>query len=305
MQGIELSRKYYETYGIPMLEENFSHVLDRIAIGLVGEGSECLGFDDTISQDHDFEPGFCLFVTKEDYWKFGFPLERAYAKLPKTFMGFQRSHLSPVGGNRHGVLIIEDFYRRFLGSTTAPQTPEQWLSIPPATLRTATNGEIWRDDLGVFSAVRMELQQGYPEDVRLKKLAAHTVLMGQAGQYNLSRCLARGETGASQLCISTFVCHAISAIYLLNNVYEPFYKWAYRGMRCLPLLSDLEHPLTAIVTAEDKVAFVEEIAGALGNAFRSQGISKVPGNQLTAHAYAIMEQIKDGQIRNLHIMDGI
>ena len=66
MQGIELARRFYEACGIPMLTQQFSAVADRIAVGLVGEGSECLGFDDATSQDHDFEPGFCLFVTQAD-----------------------------------------------------------------------------------------------------------------------------------------------------------------------------------------------------------------------------------------------
>ena len=62
MKGLELSRKFYETYGAPMLHEKFPELEDKLAIGLVGDGSECFGYDDDISRDHDFEPGFCIFV---------------------------------------------------------------------------------------------------------------------------------------------------------------------------------------------------------------------------------------------------
>lgn len=305
MQGIQLAKQYYEAYGEAMLQEQFADVYDRIAVGLVGEGSECLGFDDEISQDHDFEPGFCLFITAEDAEKFGFRLERAYAKLPKTFLGYTRAPLSPVGGNRHGVQIIEEFYEKYLGTPNAPETWEHWLQIPPATLRSAVSGQVWKDELGVFSQIRSKLLQGYPEDVRRKKLAAHCIMMNQAGQYNLSRCLARGEIGAAQLCAAEFVRHAISAIYLVNNMYEPFYKWAFRGVRDLPLLSGLEELLTALPSADNKPALVEEIASVFAQVFREQGLSDAPDNALCSHAYAITNKIQNVHIRNMHVMDGI
>jgi hypothetical protein len=53
MQGLRLAREFYLTYGEPMLRESFGDMLDRIAVGLVGPGSECYGFDDTLSRDHD------------------------------------------------------------------------------------------------------------------------------------------------------------------------------------------------------------------------------------------------------------
>ena len=305
MQGIELCKAYYEAYGVPMLAQQFGDVADRIAVGLVGEGSECLGYDDEISQDHDFEPGFCLWITPEDAREFGFRLERAYAKLPKEFMGYTRAPLSPVGGNRHGVLIIDEFYEKFLGTTGMPETYGQWFSIPASTLRTVVSGQVWRDNLGIFSAVREALKQGYPNDVRLKKLAAHTIMMNQAGQHNLPRCLTRDEMGAAQLSIAEFVRHAISAIYLLNNVYEPFYKWAYRGMRELPLLWELESALTSLPLSEHPEELVAEIAHAVAEAYREAGISDAAGDALCSHAYAITNQIKDAHIRNMHVMDGI
>ncbi len=312
MKGLEISKEFYLTYGKPMIDEIFGDAADRIAVGLAGEGSECLGFDDDISRDHDFDAGFCLWITREDEAKFGFRLERAYAKLPKEFMGLRRGMISPVGGNRHGVITVDDFYTRHLGAPTAPDTVERWLYTPSASLLAASNGEVFRDDLGEFSAVREALIGGYPEDIRLKKLAAHTVMMAQAGQYNYPRCIARGETGAAQLAVFEFVKHAISAIYLLNNRYEPFYKWAYRGMRELPILGDIADSLAVLTeldnsaeNAATKQAVIEDMALLFIEAFVDQDITRAVCGDLEKHAYSIADGIGDNMLRTMHIMEGI
>ena len=310
MKGLEIAKKFYEEYGVPMLE-GFGDAAARIAVGLVGEGSECFGFDDEISRDHDFEPGFCLFVTPEDEWSFGFRLERAYAKLPKEFLGLRRQPLSPAGGNRRGVLVIDDFYRNFLGAPNAPDTPERWLYTPESALAAASNGEVFRDDLGRFSAVRKVLLAGWPEDVRKKKLAARAAMMAQAGQYNYDRCVARGERGAAQLAIFEFVQNAISAVYLLNNAFMPFYKWAFRGMRELPLLADLEAPLVGLAETGNgpdeacgKREVIEEIAARIIGELRRQGLSRATCNNLDTHAYSVQDSIADVNLRNMHVMEG-
>ncbi len=312
MQGLDIAREYYLTHGKPMLEREFPDVIDRIAVGLAGEGSECLGFDDELSRDHDFEPGFCLWITKEDERKFGFRLERAYAKLPGEFMGLKREKLSPVGGNRHGVITVEDFYNRFLGAPSAPDTVERWLYTPSASLSAASGGQVFRDDLGIFSAVRNTLLAGYPEDIRRKKLAGHTVFMAQAGQYNYPRCLLRGENGAAQLSVFEFVKHTISVIYLLNNHYEPFYKWAYRGLSALPVLGHIGEALIALTeldnnpaNAETKQAVIEDIALLCIEAFGDQGLTKAICGDLEKHAYSILDGVQDPSLRNMHIMEGI
>lgn len=312
MKGLELSRKFYFEYGKAAIEREFSSVSDRIAVGIVGEGSECFGFDDELSRDHDFEVGFCLWLTREDYEKFGFRLERLYSKLPREFEGVKRLTLSPVGGSRHGVMVIDDFYQRFLGTPTAPSSFEQWLYLPHESLASATNGEVFCDPLGDFSAIRDTLLLGYPEDVRLKKLAAHTTMMAQSGLYNYSRCVKRGERGAAQLCIFEFVKHTISSIYLLNNVYEPFYKWAYRKMSSLKILGGLCESLIALtelgnseIEAAAKLDSIEEICRLIIKELKDQGISVESSDELEIHARSIQNKIKDPSLRNMHIMDGI
>ena len=99
MKGLELAKAYFTECGLPMLERDFPDVLPYLAAGLCGSGSECFGFDDEISTDHDFEPGFILFLPGEDVIdrRTAFLLERAYAKLPKEFMGCRRSLMQPAG----------------------------------------------------------------------------------------------------------------------------------------------------------------------------------------------------------------
>ena len=171
MKGLELSRKYYEEFGKPMLSEQFGEFEHLIAVGLVGSGSDCYGYDDDISHDHDFEPGFCLFLPDENVIdnKTFFNLERAYSKLPGEFHGYKRSLIKPVGGSRNGVFRTKDFYNKKVGSPNGELTIEQWFSIPDYALAEATNGEIFKDDSGEFTEIRNKLLN-MPEDISSKNL---------------------------------------------------------------------------------------------------------------------------------------
>ncbi len=312
MKGLEYSREYYNKYGKTMLDGQFSDIKDRIAVGVVGEGSECLGFDDEISRDHDFDFGFCMWLTEKDYEGFGFKLERAYSKLPREFMGLTRDTLSPVGGKRRSVMTIGDFYTHHLGTPSVPESLDFWLYTPSYALLNASNGEVFADSLGSFSSIRERILCGYPEDIRLKKLAGHTLLMAQSGQYNYNRLLARGERGGAQLAIFEFVRHAISAVYLLNNSYEPFYKWAYRGLLHLDVLSDIGELLTSLCELDNskkiaavKSELIEDIASMFAGVYREKGLSSEKSNELERHAYMICDKIRDPFLRNMNILEGI
>ena len=313
MNGLELSRAFYESYGAPLLHEQFPEQEGLVAVGLLGSGSECLGFDDEVSQDHDFEPGFCLLLPGEDVIdrRTAFLLERAYAKLPKAFMGFKRSAVAPVGGARHGVLRTADFFTEKVGAPDGILTMDQWLKLPQQALLEATAGEIFRDDLGEVTTIRAALS-AMPEDVRRKRLAGHLLVMAQAGQYNYLRCLKHGEPAAGQLAVNEFVKSCIEVVFLLNKAYAPYYKWSFRALRRLPKLSLTAETLEYLLTtgndrslAESKYDMIESTASDIIDELQTQGLTKAICGDLEKHAYSVNDGIEDGDVRNLNIFYAI
>ncbi len=313
MNGLKLAREYYETYGKEMLEGGFSDYLPFISVGLAGSGSEVLVFDDEISHDHDFEPGFCIFIPSEDVLdrKAAFALERAYAKLPSEFNGFSRQKISPAGGARHGVIRLDEFLTGKIGNPEGRLSVYEWLKIPTQYLLEVTKGELFYDGDGKFTKIREELSL-MPRDVRLKRLAGHLLLMSQSGQYNYMRMVKRGDMAAAGMCVYEYVKNAVAAIYLLNNEYMPYYKWQMRGLKELDILSELALPLEFLITVGNEESYVNEkidrielIAGTVIEELISQGITEAICGDLTKHAYSVNDYVNDGNLRNLNILSGV
>ena len=313
MNGLELAERFYAECVRPMLETDFSELLPQLAVGLFGSGSECGGFDDAVSTDHDFEPGVMLLLPDESVVdrQTAFRLERAYAKLPKEFLGFRRSNIAPVGGARHGVLRTADLFRDMIGAPDGILSVSQWLTVPEHALFEATNGRLFFDGSGEVTRIR-EILSVYPEDIRRKKLAGNLLLMAQAGQYNYRRCLAHGETGAAQLAVGEFVKAAMRTAFLLNGAYMPFYKWSFRAMRSLKKLSLLAETMEYLLTtdnepaiAESKADMIEDAAADVIDELQAQGLTKAICGDLEKHAYSVNDSIADGDVRNLHILAAV
>ncbi len=310
MKGIELSERFYLEYGAPMIRECFPELEGIVAVGLAGSGSECFGYDDEISKDHDFEAGFCIFLPDEDIVdrKSEFALERAYSKLPREFLGYKRSILSPVGGNRHGVIRISDFFKERTGAPDGKISLKDWFFIPEQSLTEATDGKVFRDDLGILSEIRERLAY-LPEDVRIKKLAGNLLIMGQSGQYNYPRSVLRAQTAAAQLAVIEFVKSALNVIFLLNRRYMPYYKWSFRALSELTCLSELYAPLEYLISsgnegaeAEKKRALIESVCEKIISKLYEQGLTDSPLAEAEVQAYKVNDRIKDADIRNLHIL---
>ena len=301
ISGMELCEAFYEEYGRPMIRQKFPMYENVIAAGLVGEGSECFGFDDQVSRDHDFGPGFCLWLTDQIYDEIGDELQRAYEELPATYMGITR-FTTLKAQKRVGVFRIGDFYEGLIGLRDVPTTQNQWLFLEDYRLATAVNGKVFRDDLGEFTRIRKGILSYYPEDVRIKKIARQAALMAQSGQYNYSRMFGRGERVTARIALSEFMKHTMSMVYLLNRTYAPFYKWMHRGMERLLVLPEIRDILSALVdfpAGDERIPqTIEMIVALIIAEMKKQGLTSGEDNYLDNHTDKILKSIPEKESRD-------
>jgi hypothetical protein len=308
MNGLTLSEQYFHEHGLPMILRDFPLHAERIACGLVGDGSECFGFDDEISRDHDWGPGFCIWLIREDYDDIAKDLIRKYEQLPDTFSGYGSRKQSEWGNERVGVFEIGDFFSRYIGFRNVPQNNEEWMMVPESALAAATNGNVFYDPLGEFSSIRNRLLQFYPDDVRLKKMAARCMTIAQSGQYNLGRCLRRGDQFAVRYSETKFCIDVISLIFLLNRRYTPFYKWMSKALVALPRLGkEISERIGLLIQTSDsrlKPALAEEICSMIIAELRTEGITDSPSTFLLDHGPIIQSKIKDKSLRERNVWVG-
>lgn len=314
MQGLALSRAFYNEVAAPMLQSELPRYVNQLAVGLVGEGSECFGFDDEFSQDHDWGAGVCVWAPESVAGKIEPLLEPVFARLPSSFKDYPVRMAPKLRNGRVGLFTIEGFYRRFINSGQPLSTWQQWYTVPEHFLAVATNGEVFADPCGEFSAFRKSLLAFYPDDVMKKKLAARFAVMAQSGQYNLLRMLKRNDTAAALLSASRFVESTMGAFYLMHGRYMPFYKWAFRGMKNLPdgafIAGKLNDVLSLNLTQGTDVlssaeAAVESVCVEMMALLQKKGLSRSNEAWLMAQAEMIQSQIENPQIKNLPVLHGV
>ena len=300
MKGLELAELYYNDLGATMIKEKFPEYQNRIAIGLVGDGSDCFGFDDEKSRDHDWGPGFCLWLEKGDFQKIGPSLSDEYAKLPKEYRGFKRVN-SQWGEGRVGVIEIGAFYKKFIGTPNIPQSIENWLYLPANNLAVCTNGKVFIDPSGEFSQIRKSLLDFYPEDVRLYLILSKCQSAAQAGQYNYLRSVSHKEYFAARVAEVKFSADIMSLLFLLNKKYAPFYKWRHKAVSKLEILGEFMHlKINDLIETDDpkiKISIIEEISAKIIKELHKQDISDSKSNFLLDHCPAIHSHIKDEKLK--------
>ena len=298
MKGLELSRALFDECLRPLLEREAPQLLPLVAAGLVGEGSECFGFDDERSQDHDWGASLCLWLPDDSPENAFGTLDSLLTGLPERFRGVPLRVHAP---GRTGVFRVGAFYRSLIGRADAPESAEDWIAVPEPSLAAATNGAVFYDGAGAFSGVRERLLAYYPEDARRFRLAQCAALAGQTGQYNYARCLMRGETAAAQIIRGRFLENTAALIFLLNRRYRPFYKWSWRALRMLPLLGaetdELADRLSVLPDGPDAAALMEKIASGIIGELRRQGLSDSGSDFLMDHIGALLGGVQDEKLR--------
>ncbi len=109
MKGLVLAEKYCKETVAPAFKAKFPGLYDQMAFGLAGPGSECYGYDDEISRDHDWGPKVCIWIPEGLFQERGEELQGLYDSLPGECCGFNGINRWDTALRRDGVISIKRF----------------------------------------------------------------------------------------------------------------------------------------------------------------------------------------------------
>lgn len=270
--AINIAKRLWNIRLKPEFDEKFGIVMQRAAVGLAGYGSDCYGYEDIASRDHDWGPGVCIWLPKEEFTKYSKQMQELYDELTKEpFEGYKRN-TSSHGNGRVGVISLDDFVSEFVGDGCAKLLFEAvsagvditklkgnrhldqiWLSVPETGFGALINGELFESGDGVFERVRHIIKGGYPKNLMYLKLAQNCALFSQNLQYNYRRMCLRNDMVSTKLMLANGVKAAYGIIYGINSAYLPHDKWIPRAVTALMFGAEVGSYIEKVYAEAEKI----------------------------------------------------
>jgi hypothetical protein len=247
--GLDISQEFIHGILLPLLREELQEDYNRIAVAVVGTGSDVLGLDDEISRDHHWGPRANVMHLREDASRIEPKIQNALNKVPSKFGQFD---VQVSIGNLTGVCYceIETFFHRFLGSDPLPSKDLDWLGLCEVDLFHVTAGTIVYDGLGELTR-RCNALAYYPDNVWKKRIADWCMYVtGRDAPYNLHRVSKRHDDLTCTIYFGLCVKRLMELCFTLNRQYAPYTKWLNRLFRKLPRYADRLAPLIDDAVAE-------------------------------------------------------
>lgn len=262
MKGLSLCEQFFEEAAKPVLKAEFPAL--RYSAGLIGYGSDVLGYDDEVSVDHMWGPRFYLFLREEDLSLKHEILDLFSKKLPYEYKGFSVNFSAPDPqdhGVRHPVWIsegpvsplifiysFEEYLRGYLGVSDFERLSEtDWLSFSEHRLLALTSGTLFVDGLHLKEQLRKI--SFYPEEIRLFLIASNWSLIAEEQAF-VKRCSDVGdELGSILACVR--ICERLMRLaFLYCGRYAPYSKWFGTAFRQLPIEEAIKIAIHGAMTAK-------------------------------------------------------
>ena len=328
MHNLELNAHFYRELIRPILATHFGDLPHAAA--RIGHGSEVLGYDDTMSTDHDWGLRLQLFLHRDDYTQHAEEIVQTLAEqLPYTFRGYS-THFSPPDPNDNGsqtlsvidsgpvnhritVHTVRSFVHQHLAfDIEQPLTPADWLTFTQQRLLGLTKGAVYHDTVGL-EKVRHQFAY-FPDDIWLYLLAAGWTRINQE-DHLMGRAGFAGDEIGSALIGARLVRDIMSLCFLMARRYAPYPKWFGKAFGELDCAMVLEPILRGALSAENWQTREQHLVAAYQHLaqmhndlqitapvstqtiqFFSRPFRVITHNGMVA---ALVDQIKDEAIRKL------
>lgn len=272
VKGLELNKGFFFEEVKPILDQEFPDL--KYSAGLIGFGSDVLGYDTAVSMDHCWGPRCVIMLSdnildeKEDfktYYELRDKIKQTlFAKLPLRYQNF--SVKCTIPDEKDGVFRMAESENEAYSTQIRISTPglelawscgldlakeltsKIWLTLSEQGLLEFTAGEIYYDDLGVKD-LRKKLKF-YPKEVKLLKLAALWDHVGNEEAF-VGRRLDVGDKIGAKLIADRIVQSLMKICFYLEERYPPYSKWFMTGFQELNCAKELLPQIEGTVLSQN------------------------------------------------------
>lgn len=297
--GLDLCAAFFDQIARPLLAASFPHL--SYSAGLLGWGSDVLGFDDETSTDHMWGPRFYLFLPEADFGQRRDEIAHLFSQeFPYAFGGYS-THFGPPdpmdNGVRQAMAIdqgpvnplvefhtLKSFCANYLGlSLPGEISAAQWLTTPEHRLLGFTAGRVFHDDLGL-GAIRQQLAY-FPRDIWLWMMTAQWDMVGEEIAF-MGRCGSTGDELGSRIVATRQVQRLMRLAFLQARQYAPYSKWFGTAFNRLAISSILQPLLAQVLAAQswpEREIPLNQAYQILGHGHNELGIT--PPVETELHSY--------------------
>lgn len=308
----ELGRGFHDDVIRPLLGST------PYAAGLLGWGSDVLGYDTERSTDHGWGPRLQVFVDAGDVQGVKELVEQG---LPDEYRGhavrFGWDTQQPI--HHITVTTVSDWLTDLLGfDASADLSTANWLITPQQKLLGVVAGPVYADD-GRLRPVRDALQW-YPKDVWRWMLACQWSRIAQEEPF-VQRTFEVGDELGSRVLTARLARDVMRLALLMERAYAPYSKWlgtAFNRLGHADGLDELLLQATETEKQEDRehaLVSAYEVVARRHNTLRitdevdptARQFHERPAMVLGAERFveACLAQVKDAQLRELPLVGSI
>lgn len=326
--GLQLAEAFYHEAVKPILDREFPHL--PYAPGLLGSGSEILGYDTPMSSDHHWGPRLMVFLDDADADCWGAAIHAVMSRhLPYTFRGYS-THYTPPNPDDNGVqhpeiittgpinhrvevLTLRNFFRDRLDFDLNDEIEvTDWLTFPQQRLLEVTAGAVYHDAIGLEAARARFVY--YPHDVWLYLLAAGWLRISQEEPF-VGRTGSVGDDIGSQVLTARLARDVMRLAFLMERQYAPYSKWfgtAFARLEIAPRLLPALRGAMLAATWPEREAFLSQAYEVLAEKHNTLGLTAPLPTKVSpffgrpfqvihgdVFAKAIKAQIQDEAVRRI------
>ncbi len=261
IKGMDLCEGFFNEYAKPIIEENFPDL--KYSAGLIGYGSDVLGYDDAVSTDHMWGPRFYMFLSETDISMKDDIINALSENLPYTYKGYSVNFTEPDPndcGVQHPEFItegkvnplvfihaFEEYLNEQLGTADLDNISSvQWLAFSEHRLLSLVSGKFFVD--GLNCSEKVAKIKYYPDEVKLYMIASNWEIIASEQAF-VKRCGECGDAIGSQLVCARIAERLMRLCFLYKDTYAPYSKWFGTAFNHLDIDISIKQTIQAALSA--------------------------------------------------------